>query len=137
MRRTKQQPHAHEVYDILPYRDATAENTFFCMVIADGGAYPYLRTGDELENIGEREFADLLTKARPGCIRYSDIPYLDREEVFTLRVEPYKFADQVLSDRRTGQLYREIMWCWGHAACGDTILIPVSADEVRKLRKKR
>ena len=125
-----------QVYDLLPYQEAPDGNTFFCMVIADGGAYPYLRTGDELKNIGEREFADLLTKARPGCIRYSDIPYLDREEVFKLRVEPYKFVDQVLVDRRTGQLYREIMWCWGHAACGDTILIPVSADEVRKLRKK-
>ena len=107
------------------------------MVIEEGGAHPYLRTGDTYQYIEERDFIEILSEIYPGCLRYSDVPYDARDIQFTLKVDPYKLVDQVLVDRRTGQAYREIMWCWGHAMCGDTILVPLSADEVKKLRKKR
>ena len=136
MRSTKQIT-PEQVYDLFPYQEAPDGNTFFCMVIEEGGAHPYLRTGDTYTYIEEREFIETLFKTYPGCLRLSEIPYSDRKIQFTLKVDPYKLVDQVLADRRTGQLYREIMWCWGHAMCGDTILIPLSNDEVRELRKKR
>ena len=107
------------------------------MVIEEGGAHPYLRTGDTYKYIEERDFIEILSETYPGCLRYSDIPYSARKIQFTLKVDPYKLVDQVLVDRRTGQAYREIMWCWGKAMCGDTILVPLSADEVKKLCKKR
>ena len=126
-----------QVYDLLPYQEAPDGNTFFCMVIEEGGAHPYLRTGDTYKYIEERRFIEILSEIYPGCLRYSDVPYDARDIQFTLKVDPYKLVDQVLIDRRTGQAYREIMWCWGHAMCGDTILVPLSANEVKKLRKKR
>ena len=136
MRSTKQIS-PEQVYDLFPYQDAPDNNTFFCMVIEEGGAHPYLRTGDTYKYIEERDFIEILSETYPGCLRYSDIPYSARKIQFTLKVDPYKLVDQVLVDRRTGQAYREIMWCWGKAMCGDTILVPLSADEVKKLCKKR
>lgn len=124
-----------QVYDLFPYQEATDENTFFCMVIEDGGAHPYLRAGDTYKFVEDREFIALLSEIYPGCLRFSDIPYSAREMQFVLKVDPYKLVDQVLVDRQTGQPYREIMWCWGHAMCGDTILVPLTADEVKNLRK--
>ena len=136
MRGTKQIS-PEQVYDLFPYPKAPDDNTFFCMVIEEGGAHPYLRTGDTYKYIEEREFGELLSEAYPGWLRLSDIPYSAREIQFTLKVEPYKLVDRVLVDRRTGQPYREIMWCWGHAMCGDTVLVPLTADEVQELRRKR
>ena len=136
MRSTKQIS-PEQVYDLFPYQAAPDGNTFFCMVIEEGGAHPYLRTGNTYTYIEEHEFIEILFKTYPGCLRFSDVPHSAREIQFTLKVDPYKLVDQVLADRRTGQSYREIMWCWGRAMCGDTILVPLSNDEVRKLRKKR
>ena len=136
MRSTKQIS-PEQVYDLFPYQEAPEENTFFCMVIEEGGAHPYLRTGDTYKCIGEREFVEILYKKYPGCLSSSDIPYSDRKKKFTLKVDPYKLVDQVLVDRRTGQSYREINWCWGHMMCGGVVFVPLSADEVKELRKKR
>ena len=135
MRSTKQIS-PNQIYDLFPYEEAPDGNTFFCMVIEEGGAHPYLRTGDTYKYIEERRFIEILSETYPGCLRYSDIPYSAREIKFTLKVEPYALVDQVVVDNRTGQPYREIMWSWGHAMCGDTVLVPLSADEVKKLRKK-
>ena len=136
MRSTKQIS-PNQIYDLFPYEEAPDGNTFFCMVIEEGGAHPYLRTGDTYKYIEERVFIEILSETYPGCLRYSDVPYDARDIQFKLKVDPYNLVDQVLADRRTGQAYREIMWCWGHAMCGDTILVPLSEDEVKKLRKKR
>ena len=135
--RSAKQISPEQVYDLFPYPKASDGDTFFCMVLEEGGAHPYLRTGDTYKYIEERDFIEILSEIYPGCLRYSDVPYDARDIQFTLKVDPYKLVDQVLADRRTGQAYREIMWCWGHAMCGDTILVPLSADEVKKLRKKR
>lgn len=136
MRSTKQIS-PEQVYDLLPYQKAPDDNTFFCMVIEEGGAHPYLRMGDTYKYIEDREFIEILSETYPGCLRFSDVPYSAREIQFTLKVDPYKLVDQVLVDRRTGQSYREIMWSWGKAMCGDTVFVPLSADEVKKLYKKR
>lgn len=135
MRSTKQIS-PDQVYDLFPYQEAPDGNTFFCMVIEEGGAHPYLRTGNTYKYIEEHRFIEILSETSPGCFRYSDIPCSAREIKFTLKVEPYALVDQVVVDNRTGQPYREIMWSWGHAMCGDTVLVPLSADEVKKLRKK-
>ena len=111
MRSTKQIS-PEQVYDLFPYQEAPDNNTFFCMVIEEGGAHPYLRTGDTYKYIEERDFIEILSETYPGCLRYSDVPYDARDIQFTLKVDPYKLVDQVLVDRRTGQAYREIMWCW-------------------------
>lgn len=124
-----------QVYDLFPYRETPDSSTFFCMIIEEGGAHPYLRTGDTYKYVAESYFIEMLSETRPGCLRWSDIPYSAREEQFALKVYPQKLVDQVIVDRRTGQPYREIMWSWGHAMCGDTVFIPLSSDEVKKLRE--
>ena len=134
MRSTKQIS-PEQVYDLFPYKDAPDNNTFFCMVIEDGGAHPYIRTGDTYQYIDDGAFVELLSKIHSGCLRYSDFTYSAREVQFTLKVDPYKLVDQVVVDRRTGQLYREIMWGWGHMACGGSVFVPISVDESKKLRK--
>ena len=136
MRSTKQIS-PEQAYDLFPYQEAPDGNTFFCMVIEEGGAHPYLRTGDTYQYIEEREFIEILSKQYPGCLFSSDIPYSDRKKQFTRKVVPYALVDQVIVDSRTGQPYREINWCWGHAMCGGVVFVPLSADEVKKLRKKR
>ena len=125
-----------QVHDLFPCQAAPEDNAFLCLVIEEGGAHPYLRTSDAYTCIDEREFVKMLFEMFPGCLHFCDIPHTEREVLFTLKVDPYKLVDQVLVDRRTGQAYREIMWCWGHAMCGDTVLVPISAGEVKKLRKK-
>ena len=135
--RSTQQISPEKVYDLFPYQNAPGDNTFFCIVIEDGGAHPYIRTGDAYQYIDDGAFVELLSTIHTGCLRHSDFPYSAREEQFTLKVDPYKLVDRVVSDSRTGQLYREIMWCWGHMACGGSIFVPVSPDEVKKLRKKQ
>ena len=135
MRSTKQIS-PEQVYDLFPYQAAPDGNTFFCMVIEEGGAHPYLRTGNSYKYIEERRFIEILSETYPGGLRYSDIPYSAHEIKFTLKVEPYALVDRVIVDNRTGQPYREITWSWGHAMCGDTVFVPLFSDEVEELRKK-
>lgn len=126
-----------QVYDLFPYQEAAGGSAFYCMVFEWDGAHPYLRTGDTYEHIDEHEFAAILSKKYPGCLGYYDIPNSAREIKFTLKVEPYALVDQVIVDSRTGQQYREIMWGWCRAMCSETVFIPISSDQVKKLRKKR
>ena len=99
-----------QTYELFPHPKPPKGNTFFCMVIEECGAHPYLRTGDAYEYIEDRDFVSVLMETFPGCLRHSDIPYSDRQEQFTIKIEPFKLVDQVLVDRRTGQAYREIQW---------------------------